>query len=94
MCEKVQAPNEDSVYSAISQHWVHSEQTRWTLLSNFLTANSILLLAWATIFADAPTPPVLGSHICPRCVCKRRFTSQLRLDWHSPPIVQVRGEVR
>jgi hypothetical protein len=52
MCDKVQAPNKDSIYSAISQHWVHSEQIRWTLLSSLLTANSILLVAWATIFAS------------------------------------------
>jgi hypothetical protein len=51
-------PNEDSVYSAISQHWVHSEQIRWTLLSNFLMGNSILLVAWATIFVGSNTPPV------------------------------------
>ena len=45
------------VYSVISEHWVHSEQIRWTLLSNFLTANSILLVAWATIYIADGTPP-------------------------------------
>ena len=60
---KMQTPTDSklvdgSVYSVISEHWVHSEQIRWTLLSNFLTANSILLVAWATIYvADGRPPP-------------------------------------
>ena len=44
---KMQTPTDSklvdgSVYSVISEHWVHSEQIRWTLLSNFLTANSLM----------------------------------------------------
>ena len=35
---------------------MHSEQIRWTLLSNFLTANSILLVAWATIYVADGRP--------------------------------------
>jgi len=46
----------ESAYQAINQHWAHAEQERWSILYNFLTASSILLLAWATIFGtDAST---------------------------------------
>jgi hypothetical protein len=55
--EKPQQPAdpklESPLYPAISQHWAHSEQIRWTLLYNFLMASTILLLAWATIFVAA-----------------------------------------
>ncbi len=40
-----------ATYQAASQHWAHAEQIRWTLLYNYLMASTILLLAWATIFA-------------------------------------------
>lgn len=42
-----------SLYEAAVQHWSHAEQIRWTLLYNYLMASTILLLAWATVFASA-----------------------------------------
>jgi hypothetical protein len=39
-----------SAYQVLNQHWMHSEQIRWTVVYNFLVANSILILAWATAF--------------------------------------------
>jgi hypothetical protein len=50
-------PNMDTViYQVTSQHWAHAEQIRWTLLYNLLVANTILLLAWAAIFATNMRP--------------------------------------
>jgi hypothetical protein len=50
-------PNTDIViYQVTSQHWAHAEQIRWTLLYNLLVANTILLLAWAAIFATNTRP--------------------------------------
>jgi hypothetical protein len=47
------ASNRDlAAYEAVRQHWAHAEQERWQILYNFLTANSILVLAWAAIFAS------------------------------------------
>src|SRR5437870_6750726 len=43
----------DTLYQAASQHWAHAEQIRWTLLYNYLMASTILLLAWATVFASS-----------------------------------------
>ncbi len=43
----------DPAYSVAAQHWVHAEQTRWLILYDFLMANSILILAWATLFAGS-----------------------------------------
>jgi len=43
-------------YQAASDHWTHAEQTRWTLLYNFLMAITILLLAWAAV-AGADVQP-------------------------------------
>lgn len=40
------------LYQASVQHWSHAEQIRWTLLYNSLMASTILLLAWATVFAS------------------------------------------
>lgn len=39
-------------YQVAAQHWVHAEQVRWALLYDYLMASTILLLAWATIFAS------------------------------------------
>ena len=41
------------LYPVISAHWTHGEQVRWTLLSSFLTANTVLLLAWAAVFSSS-----------------------------------------
>jgi ADP-ribose pyrophosphatase YjhB (NUDIX family) len=45
------------LYQAASQHWAHAEQIRWTLLYNYLMASTILLLAWATVFASSSSHP-------------------------------------
>lgn len=44
-------------YQAATHHWAHAEQIRWTLLYNYLMASTILLLAWATIFASQDSAP-------------------------------------
>jgi len=41
------------LYKAAIQLIIHAENTTWTRSSNFLLANSILMLAWATIFASS-----------------------------------------
>ena len=40
----------NTLYEVASSHWVHGEQMRWTILYNFLVGNTILLVAWATLF--------------------------------------------
>lgn len=42
-----------AAYEAVNQHWSHAEQERWSILYNFLMASTILLLAWATVYASA-----------------------------------------
>jgi hypothetical protein len=32
--------------------WQHSEQIRWTLFNNFILAQTVLVLAWSTVFAS------------------------------------------
>src|SRR4030042_3536112 len=46
-------PNRQSLYNAAIQLIIHAENTSWTRIINFLTADSILMLAWATIFASS-----------------------------------------
>lgn len=41
----------EAVYAAASEQWIHAEQMRWTILYNFLVGNTILLVAWSTLFA-------------------------------------------
>jgi hypothetical protein len=51
-------PKEDgirAVYDAVNKHWSHAEQLRWSILYNFLTANSILVVAWAAIYSQKST---------------------------------------
>jgi hypothetical protein len=38
------------LYDVASSHWIHGEQMRRTILYNFLVGNTILLVAWATLF--------------------------------------------
>lgn len=44
------------LYQVAGQHWAHAEQIRWTLLYNYLMGSTILLLAWATVFASSVGP--------------------------------------
>ncbi len=39
-------------YEAVNQHWLHAENIRWTILSNFLTGNSIFILTWVAILSS------------------------------------------
>lgn len=39
-------------YDATLQHWTHAEDTRWSLLNNYFTGSSILILAWAALFTS------------------------------------------
>jgi len=43
---------DNDIYSTLVQLLAHAESTTWNRLYNFLTANSILILAWATIFTS------------------------------------------
>jgi len=40
-----------TIYQIANDQWAHAEQLRWTVLYNFLVANTILLLGWAAVFA-------------------------------------------
>jgi hypothetical protein len=46
---------DQTMYQILSEHWAHAEQIRWTALYNFLVASTILLLAWAAVFATKDT---------------------------------------
>jgi len=39
------------VYQAARERWAHEVDIRWTVVTNFLLAATILLLAWASVFA-------------------------------------------
>jgi hypothetical protein len=41
-----------TVYTATTDHWIHAEETRWSLLYNYCMASSILLIAWAEVFTS------------------------------------------
>lgn len=53
--DKARAVCPAELYQAASQQWAHAEQIRWTLLYNYLMASTILLLAWATVYAAQST---------------------------------------
>ncbi len=40
-----------AIYQIANDQWAHAEQLRWTVLYNFLVANTILLLGWVAVFA-------------------------------------------
>ena len=68
MTEATSAPADPddlrTIYSAGSNQWVHAEQMRWTILYNFLVGNTIVLLAWSTLFAAlVQKPSSLGVRI-------------------------------
>jgi hypothetical protein len=44
--------NVTASYEATVSHWTHAEDTRWSLLSNYFTGSSILILAWAALFTS------------------------------------------
>lgn len=52
-----QVQKDDELYSlayeAVNQHWLHAQNIRWTILSNFLTGNSIFILTWAAISSSS-----------------------------------------
>lgn len=57
-------------YEAATKHWIHAEETRWTLLYNYFMGSSILLIAWATIFTSHSTgrTPLLAALASCGCV--------------------------
>jgi len=42
-----------NVYEAIVQFTAGAESTRWNRFQNFITANSLLVLGWATLYPSA-----------------------------------------
>jgi hypothetical protein len=49
-------PKDDSAaaiaaYQAVAAHWAHAEQVRWLVVYNYSMASTVLLLAWAAVFA-------------------------------------------
>jgi hypothetical protein len=48
----------NQIYTTASDHWMHAEQVRWTIVYNFLVAATILVLAWAAFFASAADSPL------------------------------------
>ena len=43
--------NQETIYSSLIQMVGHSESTTWNRFYNYLMANSILILAWATLYS-------------------------------------------
>jgi hypothetical protein len=53
-----------AIYTSAVQQWIHAEQMRWTILYNVLVGNTILLVAWATLYtALVSRPDSLGLRI-------------------------------
>jgi hypothetical protein len=68
------AADRRTVYSAASDHWVHAEQMRWTILYNFLVGNTILLVAWSTLYSTLiEKPSSLGVRIVLIGLCVAGF---------------------
>lgn len=42
-----------TLYAATMQMLIHADTNSWTRMYNFLTANSILMLTWATLFSSS-----------------------------------------
>jgi hypothetical protein len=67
MNEQEQTPsgcNVAAIYAAATDQWIHAEQMRWTILYNFLVGNTILLVAWSTLYAAFTSHPTsLGLRI-------------------------------
>lgn len=53
---EIKSENLLAIYQIAHDQWAHPEQLRWTVLYNFLVANSILLLGWAAVFATSCSP--------------------------------------
>jgi hypothetical protein len=62
-----------TVYSAASDHWIHAEQMRWTILYNFLVGNTILLVAWSTLYSALLQKSSLGVRIVLIGLCVAGF---------------------
>jgi hypothetical protein len=65
------------LYAAITQHITSAEQISWNRFSNFLTSNSIFVVAWATIYAASPKLPVFLTVFVQVTVCLIGITSSL-----------------
>lgn len=55
-------------YPALVQLVIHAESITWNRFYNFLMANSILVLAWATVFAS-PGNDRIGSRVVLAAIC-------------------------
>jgi hypothetical protein len=65
--KKIETISAKEVYSALVQLVIHAESITWNRFNNFLMGNSILVLAWATIFVsttDSCMTPFVLSAIC------------------------------
>lgn len=51
-------------YKALVQFTTSAESTRWNRFYNYLTANSLLIVAWATLYSKADMPRVVAMAIC------------------------------
>jgi hypothetical protein len=51
-----------ALYTATSDHSVHAQQMRWTILNNFLIGHTIFLLAWTQLFTTVITHPAAAGH--------------------------------
>ena len=57
------------LYASVINQLISTEHTSWVRFNSFLTTNSILVLAWAAIFAAGRSPPMLVAHIVLYAVC-------------------------
>ena len=69
------AHNPDTHYVSVNELYVsilnlinYAESTTWTRFYNFLMGNSILILAWATIYISSSKPPMARSVIIAICL--------------------------
>ncbi|MFH1883895.1 MAG: hypothetical protein ABIL62_14455 [Planctomycetota bacterium] len=56
------------VYPSMINLIIHAETISWSRFHNFLVFNTILILAWATIYVKAPRPYLAGYVMAILCV--------------------------
>lgn len=60
--------SDKETHSAIVQLVTHAESTSWNRFHNFLIANSILVLAWVTIYVSSSRSPMVTHVLVAICV--------------------------
>ncbi|MFZ2640706.1 MAG: hypothetical protein WA117_06935 [Verrucomicrobiia bacterium] len=55
------------IYLALNQTIIHAETISWNRFYNFLMFNTILVLAWATIYAQMNRPPMARTVMAVMC---------------------------